>query len=59
MSDGEDGPSKPEKESCRTCANRVRCHGKVPEVTKDTIVQLIDEALREALRAHRPKKLRR
>ncbi len=56
MSNGDDGSPRPEKESCRSCAHRVRCHGKAPEVTKDTILQLIDEAIREVLRQPHPQK---
>jgi hypothetical protein len=50
VSTGDHSHPRVEKESCRTCAHRVRCHGKAPDVTQDTILQLIDEALREVLR---------
>ena len=40
---------KPEKPSCRTCAHRQRCHGTAPEVTRETVLQLIREATVEVV----------
>ena len=41
--------SKPEKESCTTCPNRMKCHGKAPEVTHELLVRWVREATLEVL----------
>lgn len=38
-----------EKDSCRTCPNRERCHGKKPEVTRETVMRLVRDAVIEVL----------
>ncbi len=42
------GP-KVEKESCRSCPNRQRCHGQWPEVTQQTVIRLIEDTVREVV----------
>lgn len=43
------GP-KPEKDSCRSCPNRQRCHGKRPDITQETVLRLVRDAVLEVLR---------
>lgn len=43
------GP-KPEKDSCRSCPNRQRCHGKRPDITQETVLRLVKDAVLEVLR---------
>ncbi len=45
----EEPQPRPEKESCRTCPNRERCHGKKPEVTRETLLRLIHDTVLEVL----------
>jgi hypothetical protein len=42
--------SKPEKESCRTCPNREKCHGKKPDITQETVMRLVRDAVLEVLK---------
>lgn len=44
------GGSKPEKESCQSCPNRQRCHGKQTVVTQETVLRLIRDAVLEVVR---------
>lgn len=39
-----------EKPECRTCPNRQRCHGQAPQVTDETLVRLIADAILEVLK---------
>jgi hypothetical protein len=43
------GDPRPERASCISCAHRGRCHGRKPIVTRDTILQLVREAVVEVL----------
>lgn len=43
-------PLMAEKPECRTCPNREKCHGQRPEVTDETLVRLIAEAVLEVLK---------
>jgi hypothetical protein len=40
---------KEERDSCRTCPNRQRCHGRAPEITEETLVRVICDAIVEVL----------
>jgi hypothetical protein len=42
--------AKPEKESCRTCPNRRRCHGRSPDITQETVLRLVKDAVLEVLK---------
>lgn len=45
------GPgAKPEKASCQSCPNRLRCHGKPTVVTQETVMRLVRDAVLEVLR---------
>lgn len=41
---------KPEKDSCRTCPNRQRCHGRSPDITQETVMRLVKDAVLEVLK---------
>ena len=43
------GP-KQEKDSCRTCPNRQRCHGRSPDITQETVMRLVRDAVLEVLK---------
>jgi len=43
------GP-KWEKDSCRTCPNRQRCHGRSPDITQETVMRLVRDAVLEVLK---------
>lgn len=45
-----EGGAKPEKESCQSCPNRQRCHGKATVVTQETVLRLIRDAVLEVVR---------
>ncbi len=45
----EESQPHPEKEACRTCPNRERCHGKKPDVTRETLMRLIHQVVLEVL----------
>lgn len=42
--------AKPEKDSCRTCPNRKRCHGRSPDITQETVMRLVRDAVLEVLK---------
>lgn len=42
--------AKPEKDSCRTCPNRQRCHGRSPDITQETVMRLVKDAVLEVLK---------
>ena len=42
--------NKPEKDSCRTCPNRQRCHGRRPDITEETVMRLVKDAVLEVLK---------
>lgn len=42
--------SRPEKDSCQSCPNRQRCHGKPTVVTQETVLRLIRDAVLEVVR---------
>lgn len=44
------GDSKPEKDSCQSCPNRQRCHGKATVITQDTVLRLIRDAVMEVVK---------
>lgn len=43
------GP-KAEKDSCRSCPNRQRCHGRSPDITQETVMRLVRDAVLEVLK---------
>ena len=44
------GGPKQEKDSCRTCPNRQRCHGRSPDITQETVMRLVRDAVLEVLK---------
>jgi hypothetical protein len=46
---GGDAGAKREKPECASCPNRMHCHGRRTEVTEDTLVRLIADAVIEVL----------
>jgi len=42
--------AKEEKESCRTCPNRQRCHGRSPDITQETVMRLVKDVVLEVLK---------
>jgi hypothetical protein len=44
------GAAKQEKDSCRSCPNRQRCHGRSPDITQETVMRLVRDAVLEVLK---------
>lgn len=44
------GGAKAEKDSCRTCPNRQRCHGRSPDITQETVMRLVRDVVLEVLK---------